>query len=70
MADRDPEVMEVLQYFQYDHLPERLQPVSKPFWELAYVIAGGPHNTQTKIALYRLLDSKDAAVRAHLSKTG
>lgn len=70
MAERHPSVTDVLQYFQYDHLSENLQPVSKPFWELAYIIAAGPQNPQTTISLHKLLESKDAAVRAHLSKTG
>jgi len=57
----------VLQFFTYAHLPERLQAVSKPFADLANVIVtnttAGPEQT---VALRKLLESKDAAVRAAL----
>lgn len=62
----DPAVMDVLKYFAYTHLTEKLQVVSKPFFELAHTIAAGPQVPQTTIALHKLLESKDAAVRAAL----
>lgn len=59
--------MSILKYFKYDHLPERLQGVSKPFGDLAqhlfHTIPGSPELT---VALRKLLESKDAAVRASL----
>lgn len=33
MTDKKPH--ELLQFFAYEHLPERFQPISKPFCELA-----------------------------------
>lgn len=57
----------ILKYFKYDHLPEHLQEVSRPFGELAQhlvnTIQSGPELT---VALRKLLESKDAAVRANL----
>jgi hypothetical protein len=54
----------VLQFFKYEHLPPRLQVVSKPFAILAKAISDGPQNPETTVALRKLLESKDAAVRA------
>jgi hypothetical protein len=57
----------MLRWFEYSHLPEHLQSVSKPFGELATMIAAtidsGPERT---VALRKLLEAKDAAVRAKL----
>lgn len=57
----------ILRYFEYDHLPERLQLVSRSFWQLAYWIEdnvlAGPEKS---VALRKLLEAKDAAVRAEL----
>lgn len=57
--------LDILQYFQYQHLPKDLQTVSKPFCELAEQIAlSVPSNAERTVALRKLLESKDAAVRA------
>jgi hypothetical protein len=62
-----PAVQHVLNFFTYEHLPERLQSISKPFSELAKEVAGrAPNNQETTVALRKLLESKDAAVRAAL----
>lgn len=60
---------EILKYFAYDHLPKRLQAISKPFGDLATVIAnsGAPDHEETLVALRKLLEAKDAAVRASLN---
>ncbi len=63
-----PAVRAVLQFFVYSHLPAHLQGVSKPFMDLANKIAVGPQNAEATVALRKLLESKDAAVRAHLFK--
>lgn len=58
---------QLLEYFTYDHLPENLQSVSKPFYKLAHEVANrSPNNLETVNALRKLLESKDAAVRAAL----
>jgi hypothetical protein len=57
------------QFFAYGHLPEHLQAVSKPFGELAAnIIATVPRNPERTVALRKLLEAKDAAVRALLAK--
>jgi hypothetical protein len=58
----------MLKWFEYGHLPEHLQAVSQPFGDLARriaeTIAAGPERT---VALRKLLEAKDAAVRAALN---
>jgi len=62
-----PAIAHVLKYFAYEHLPENLQAVSKPFGELAKQVAErAPDNQETTVALRKLLEAKDAAVRATL----
>lgn len=65
-----PEVKEhILQFFEYAHLPEHLQLVSKLFHDLAYEIVDTlPRNPERTVALRKLLEAKDAAVRAKLAK--
>jgi len=58
----------IMQFFAYEHLPPHLQEVSKPFGELAAVIMTLPRNAERAVALRKLLESKDAAVRAKLAK--
>jgi len=62
---------QLLQYFTYDHLPEHLQVVSKPFYALAHLLAGNPElgGPELTVALRKLLESKDCAVRAALDPT-
>ena len=57
----------LIQFFAYDHLPPHLQEVSKPFGELANVLMGLARNPERTVALRKLLESKDAAVRAKLA---
>jgi len=65
-ATTNPAVKHVLQFFRYDHLPQHLQDVSKPFADLALVVAKASSNQETTVSLRKLLEAKDAAVRAHL----
>lgn len=67
----------MLKYFRYDHLPPELQQVSKKFHDMAWWICGQwwigdskdsftgiePGEERT-VALRKLLEAKDAAVRA------
>lgn len=65
MESPDP----MLQFFQYAHLPEHLQATSKPFCDLAHLIVETfPRNPERTVALRKLLEAKDAGVRAHLYK--
>lgn len=59
----------ILQFFAYAHLPAHLQSVSQPFSDLANdVIMFLPANEERTVALRKLLEAKDAAVRAKLFK--
>ena len=62
----------MLQWFAYAHLPPHLQEVSRPFADLAQLLCTelaepGPERT---VALRKLLEAKDAAVRARLVPGG
>lgn len=59
--------LDILQYFKYAHLPKDLQVVSKPFSDMAQVIATLPGNPERTVSLRKLLESKDAAVRAAMA---
>lgn len=62
-----PAITHVLRFFEFYHLPPNLQEVSKPFCELAQQVAErAPDSQETTVALRKLLESKDAAVRAVL----
>jgi hypothetical protein len=57
----------ILQFFSYAHLPPALAEVSKPFCELAeHVEKTLPMNAERTVALRKILEAKDAAVRAFL----
>lgn len=56
----------ILKFFRWDHLPVQLQIVSGPFEELAARIMQLPRCAERTVALRKLLESKDAAVRAAL----
>lgn len=57
----------ILRYFEYSHLPPRLAEVSSLFSEVAHeVFHRLPAGPETSTALRKLLEGKDAAVRAAL----
>ena len=57
----------ILRFFHYRHLPEKLQAASAPFCKLAeHIVATLPRNAERTVALRKLLEAKDAAVRANL----
>ncbi len=73
----------MLQFFGYEHLPPHLQAISKPFHDLAWALVMGdnvpesgtvtiggplPSNPERTVALRKLLEAKDCAVRALLYK--
>lgn len=60
----------LLQFFAYEHLPPHLQAVSKSFGELAErIVETLPSNPERTVALRKLLEAKDCAVRAVLFKS-
>ncbi len=57
----------ILRYFHYSHLPDALKARSKPFCDLArQIIDTTDRNAERTVALRKLLEAKDAAVRAGL----
>lgn len=57
---------DIIKYFQYSHLPMELQAISKPFCDLAEEVNKYPMNPERSVCLRKLLEAKDAAVRANL----
>lgn len=61
----------MLKWFAYEHLPANLRETSEPFAALASQMCGcltpGPERT---VMLRKLLEAKDAAVRAKLHPGG
>lgn len=55
----------MLNWFEYSHLPKQLQTVSRPFHEFAvFINKNVPRGPERTVAFRKLLESKDAAVRA------
>ena len=62
-------VEHIMQFFAYQHLPPALQAVSKPFGDMAEkIVTDLPRNPERTVALRKLLEAKDAAVRAFIAK--
>jgi hypothetical protein len=60
---------QLLQFFTYAHLPEFLQDTSRRFCELAKAVDETlPMNAEKTVALRKLLEARDCAVRALLFK--
>jgi len=61
----------MMKWFAYEHLPEHLKEISQPFCflarEMCHKIEPGPERT---VMLRKLLEAKDAAVRAVVSPGG
>ena len=59
----------LIKYFHYSHLPEHLQGVSKPFFNLAYDIDNScPDGAEKDAGLRKLLEAKDCIVRSSMEK--
>ena len=56
----------VLKFFKFMHLPPHLRAWSRLYAGLAVQVARGSSYPETTVALRKLLESKDAAVRAVL----
>jgi len=57
----------ILRFFHYQHLPQKLRERSLPFcWLARQIIDTTPRNPERTVALRKLLEAKDAAVRAAL----
>lgn len=60
----------IMQFFAFTHLPMHLQVISKPFADTAFwIVEALPRNPERTVALRKLLEAKDAAVRAAIAKS-
>lgn len=59
-----PTTRALLQWFDCDHLAPRLRDVVEPFRQIAHDLAVRGSGPEVTVALRKLLESKDAAVRA------
>lgn len=59
----------MMQFFNYDHLPNHLQKISKPFYDMAIIITTTcPSNPERTAGLRKLLEAKDCIVRSSIYK--
>jgi hypothetical protein len=57
----------IVKFFAYEHLPEKLQAVSKPIGDLARQMDESiPDGAEKSAGLRKLLEAKDCLVRAAL----
>ncbi|CAH0528428.1 hypothetical protein CTH30272_02112 [Allocatenococcus thiocycli] len=57
----------IMKYFEYSHLPDHLQEVSKPIGDLAKQMDEAlPDGPEKSAGLRKLLEAKDCLVRAKL----
>lgn len=63
-----PATIEMLENFEYEHLPPFLQEVSKPFHDLAHASAKTLDGAELTAGLRKLLEAKDCMVRAAVKK--
>ena len=62
-----PATAAILRYFEFQHLPPKLQEVSRPFAHLAArMVDTLPPGPEVTAGLRKLLEAKDCAVRAAL----
>lgn len=62
-----PATKQILQHFDYKHLPEHLVNTSKPFHDLAHHIAEtATESPEVTVGLRKLLEAKDCIVRSAL----
>lgn len=56
------------QFFKFAHLPPHLQDISRTFAVTAgFIVMNLPRNPERTVALRKLLEAKDAAVRAAIA---
>lgn len=57
----------LLQFFVWAHLRDDLQEITRNFAEMAgWVVVNLPRNPERTVALRKLLEAKDAAIRARI----
>lgn len=61
-------IREIMPQFTYDHLPDHLAEISRPFCELALKMQRQlPESMETYMTLRKIMEAKDCAVRSYLS---
>lgn len=66
-TDSAPSLPQILNYFEYRHLPAPMQKISKPFCVLAFsMVEALPNGAERAAGLRKLLEAKDCFVRASL----
>lgn len=66
---RHPATTGLLRFFEYEHLPDHLQAISRPCAALAAEMAGRlPDGPELTAGLRKLLEAKDCFVRAALDR--
>jgi hypothetical protein len=69
LSGRHPGTLKMLRWFEYEHLPEHLQPVSRIFHDAAHaIVEQGADGAELSTALRKLLEAKDAGVRSAIEK--
>jgi hypothetical protein len=59
-----------LQFFQYGHLPPKLQEVARPFAVLAvHCVETAPKNPESAVGMRYLMQAKDCFIRAAIFKS-
>lgn len=67
MPNEETQMPEAPKHFKFDHLPPFLGAVSQPFAHMAsWLLDTLPDCDQRDVAVQKLLEAKDAAVRARL----
>ncbi len=62
-----PSTIIMLKFFEYEHLPDALQNVSRPFGKIAQLMAKTiPSSAEHTAGLRRLLEAKNCFIRASL----
>lgn len=69
MSEIHPATKALLDFFEYKHLPDSLQMVSEPFCTLAHTVASTLEGPEVTVALRKLLEAKDCAVRAKVAQS-
>jgi hypothetical protein len=68
-SEPKPPQEHILQFFEYGTIPCDLARICAPFADLAHLTAAAlPRNPERTVALRKLLEARDAAVRAKLAK--
>lgn len=66
-SNAEIEAEPILRFFHYTHLPTSLQQTSKPFCDVArHILHTTPRCAERSVAFRKLLEAKDAAVRANV----